>query len=30
VCNIDSLREFEVHGYQVILRGTVKASRRKH
>lgn len=30
VCNIDSLREFEVHDYQVILRGIVKAPRRKH
>jgi Fur family transcriptional regulator, iron response regulator len=30
VCNIDSLREFEVHDYQVVMRGTVKASRRKH
>lgn len=30
VCNIDSLREFEVHDYQVVMRGSVKASRRKH
>ena len=30
VCNIESLREFEVHHYQVVMRGTVKAARRKH
>ena len=34
VCNIESLREFEVHDYQVVmrgsLRGSVKGSRRKH
>lgn len=30
VCNIDSLRDFEVHDYQVVMRGSVKASRRKH
>lgn len=30
VCNIESLREFEVHDYQVVMRGTVKGSRRKH
>lgn len=30
VCNIESLREFEVHDYQVVLRGTMKSSRRNH
>jgi Fe2+ or Zn2+ uptake regulation protein len=30
VCNIESLRDFEVHDYQVVMRGSVKASRRKH
>jgi Fe2+ or Zn2+ uptake regulation protein len=31
VCNIESLREFEVHDYQVVMRGSVKPSRRgKH
>jgi len=30
VCNIDSLREFDVHDYQVVMRGSVKTSRRKH
>ena len=30
VCNIDSLREFEVHDYQVVMRGSVKSSRRNH
>lgn len=30
VCNIESLREFEVHDYQVVMRGSVKSSRRKH
>jgi Fur family iron response transcriptional regulator len=30
VCNIESLREFDVHDYQVVMRGTVKGSRRKH
>lgn len=28
VCNIESLREFEVHDYQVVMRGSVKSSRR--
>lgn len=30
VCNIDSLREYEIHDYQVVMRGTIKPSRRKH
>ncbi|HEX6640556.1 MAG TPA: Fur family transcriptional regulator [Thermoanaerobaculia bacterium] len=30
VCNIESLREFEVHDYQVVMRGSVKTARRKH
>jgi Fe2+ or Zn2+ uptake regulation protein len=30
VCNIESLRDFDVHDYQVVMRGSVKASRRKH
>ena len=34
VCNIESLREFEVHDYQVVMRGSLrnstKSSRRKH
>ena len=30
VCNIESLREFDVHDYQVVMRGSVKGSRRKH
>lgn len=34
VCSIESLREFEVHDYQVIMRGSmrssVKSARRKH
>ncbi len=30
VCNIESLREFDVHNYQVVMRGSVKGSRRKH
>lgn len=30
VCNIESLREFEVHDYQVVMRGSVKTSRRNH
>lgn len=29
VCNIESLREFDVRDYQVVLRGSVKASDRK-
>lgn len=29
VCNIESLREFDVHNYQVVLRGSVKAPPRK-
>jgi Fe2+ or Zn2+ uptake regulation protein len=29
VCNIESLREFDVHDYQVVMRGTVKNTRRK-
>jgi Fe2+ or Zn2+ uptake regulation protein len=30
VCNIESLREFDVHDYQVVMRGSVKSPRRKH
>jgi Fe2+ or Zn2+ uptake regulation protein len=30
VCNIESLRDFEVHDYQVVMRGSMKGSRRKH
>lgn len=30
VCNIESLRDFEVRDYQVVMRGAVKPSRRKH
>ena len=30
VCNIESLREFEVHDYQVVMRGSVKGSRRNN
>jgi len=29
VCNIESLRDYEVHAYQVVMRGTVKPPRRK-
>lgn len=29
VCNIDSLREYEVHDYQVVMRGTMKKARRR-
>ena len=29
VCNIDSLREYDVHDYQVVMRGTLKPARRK-
>ena len=29
VCNIESLRDYEVHDYQVVMRGTVKARSRK-
>ena len=29
VCNIDTLREFEVHDYQVVMRGTMKSGRRR-
>ena len=29
VCNIEALREYEVHDYQVVMRGTVKSPRRK-
>ena len=29
VCNIESLRDYDVHDYQVVMRGTLK-SRRKH
>lgn len=30
VCNIESLRDYDVHDYQVVMRGTVKSSRRNH
>jgi Fur family transcriptional regulator, iron response regulator len=30
VCNIESLREFDVHDYQVVMRGSWKGARRKH
>ena len=30
VCNIESLREFDVHDYQVVMRGSLKGARRKH
>ena len=30
VCNIDSLRDYDVHDYQVVMRGTLKAARRRH
>jgi len=29
VCNIESLRDYDVHDYQVVMRGTVKSPRRK-
>lgn len=29
VCNIDSLREFEIDSYQVVMHGRMKSSRRK-
>lgn len=29
VCNVDSLREYNVHDYQVVMRGTLKDSRRR-
>lgn len=29
VCNIETLRDYEVHDYQVVMRGTIKAARRK-
>jgi Fe2+ or Zn2+ uptake regulation protein len=29
VCNIDSLREYDVRDYQVVMRGIVKGSRKK-
>jgi Fe2+ or Zn2+ uptake regulation protein len=29
VCNIESLREFDVHDYQVVMRGSVKGPSRK-
>lgn len=28
VCNVDLLSEYDVHGHQVVMRGTVKAVRR--
>lgn len=28
VCNVESLREFDVHDYQVVMRGTIKSARR--
>ena len=30
VCNVESLREFDVHDYQVVMRGTMKPARRKN
>jgi Fur family transcriptional regulator, iron response regulator len=30
VCNVDKLREFEVHDYQVVMRGTMKPARRRN
>jgi len=30
VCNVDSLKEYEIHDYQVVMRGTMKPPRRKH
>ncbi len=29
VCNIESLRDYEIHDYQVVMRGTMKSPRRK-
>jgi Fur family transcriptional regulator, iron response regulator len=29
VCNVESLKEYEIHDYQVVMRGTLK-SRRRH
>ncbi len=29
VCNIESLRDYEIHDYQVVMRGTMKPARRK-
>jgi Fur family iron response transcriptional regulator len=29
VCNVESLAEYEVHDYQVVMRGTLKDSRRR-
>ncbi len=29
VCNIETLRDYEVHDYQVVMRGTMKSARRK-
>ncbi|HYI13225.1 MAG TPA: Fur family transcriptional regulator [Thermoanaerobaculia bacterium] len=29
VCNVETLREFEVHDYQVVMRGTLKSGRRR-
>ena len=29
VCNVDSLREYDVHDYQVVMRGKLKPARRK-
>jgi Fur family transcriptional regulator, iron response regulator len=30
VCNVETLREFEVHDYQVVMRGTIKPARRRN
>ena len=30
VCNVESLREFDVHDYQVVMRGRLKPSRRSN
>jgi Fur family transcriptional regulator, iron response regulator len=30
VCNVETLREFEVHDYQVVMRGTLKPVRRRN
>jgi Fur family transcriptional regulator, iron response regulator len=29
VCNMDSLREYDIHDYQVVMRGTMKRRRRR-
>ena len=29
VCNIEALRDYEIHDYQVVMRGTLKSARRK-